>query len=198
MLSAGCPARHSDMVFSRGLPLNTFVVPFVIGLVVFGAMILFALLTRALTRYPYRKTNYLLTRAEYSFFVALRQAIGSNLYVFSKVRLSDLLWIPKGTKNRQSYLNRIQSKHVDFVLCDAVSTEPRLLIELDDSSHQRVDRKARDAFLDKALGSAGLAILHVPAKGSYAAAELRSLVSSALAGAADTAPPGVTVDAQAE
>jgi hypothetical protein len=162
--------------------LHTFFLFLGISFVVLIAMLLFGLLTKALTRWPYHKTDHLLTPAERSFFGVLGQAIDNDLYIFAKVRLSDLLWLPQGIKNRQSYMNRIQSKHVDFVLCDSATTEPRLLIELDDSSHQRASRRSRDAFLDEAVRRAGLPILHIPVKRSYAAAELRQLISSLLAG----------------
>jgi hypothetical protein len=157
------------------------------------AALLYRFFARASARWPYHKTDNLLTPAERSFFGVLGQAIDNDLYIFAKVRLSDLLWLPQGTKNRQSYMNRIQSKHVDFVLCDSANTEPRLLIELDDSSHQRARRRSRDAFLDEAVRRAGLPILRVPAKRSYAPAELRQLISSLLAGSVDVTAP-VAVD----
>lgn len=153
------------------------------------AALLYRFFAKAVARWPYRKTDHLLTPAERSFFGVLGQAIDSDLYIFAKVRLSDLLWLPQGTRDRQAYLNRIQSKHVDFVLCDAATTEPRLLIELDDSSHQRSRRRSRDAFVDEAVRRAGLPILRVPAKRSYPPAELRQLVSSLLAGEVDATGP---------
>jgi len=172
--------------------LHTFFLFLAISFVVLIAMLLFGLLTRAFTRWPYHKTDRLLTPAERSFFGVLGQAIDSDLYIFAKVRLSDLLWLPPGSRDRQSYLNRIQSKHVDFVLCDSATTEPRLLIELDDSSHQKARRRSRDAFLDEAVRRAGLPILRVPVKRSYVPGELRQLISSLLAGNVDaTGPVGV-------
>ena len=172
--------------------MHTFFLFLAISLVALPAVLLFGFLTKAFTRWPYRKTDYLLTPAERSFFGVLGQAIDSDLYIFAKVRLSDLLWLPQGTRNRQSYMNRIQSKHVDFVLCDSATTEPRLLIELDDASHQRARRRSRDAFLDEAVRRAGLPILRVPVKRSYVPGELRQLISSLLAGNVDaTGPVGI-------
>jgi len=164
-----------------------------IVIVVVGALVaalLLRSLAKSLTRWPYRKTDHLLTPAERSFFGVLGQAIDSDLYIFAKVRLSDLLWLPHGTTNRQSHLNRIQSKHVDFVLCDSATTEPRLLIELDDSSHQSARRGGRDTFLDEAVRRAGLPILRVPAKRSYAPAQLRQVISSLLTGDVDATEAG--------
>jgi hypothetical protein len=166
--------------------LNSFFIVLIVVVLACMAALLYRFLAKALARWPYRKTDHLLTPAERSFFGVLGQAIDSDLYIFAKVRLSDLLWLPQGTRDRQAFLNRIQSKHMDFVLCDAATTEPRLLIELDDSSHQRARRRTRDAFVDEAVRRAGLPMLRVPAKRSYAPAELRQVISSLLAGNVDT------------
>jgi hypothetical protein len=132
----------------------------------------------ALDALPYRKRDSLLTKAERSFFGVLQEAAAEQLLVFSKVRLADLLWMPKGTP--VSYLNRIQAKHVDFVLCDPETVSPRLVIELDDSSHQRPDRQARDQMVDEALKAAGLPILRVPARYAYSTQELASDIQAAV------------------
>jgi hypothetical protein len=156
------------------------------------AVLLARLLSRTPSRWPYRKTDYLLTPAERSFYGVLRQAVDSDLHIFAKVRLSDLLWLPRGTEKRQAYLNRIQSKHIDFVLCDASTTAPRLLVELDDSSHRRAFRERRDAFVDEATRAAGLPILRVPAKRSYAPEQLTQLISPLLLEGAPAVEPAPT------
>ena len=129
---------------------------------------------------PYRKRDYLLTVAERSFYEVLCGIIGDQLHVFPKVRLIDLVYLPKGTENRQGYTNRVVSKHVDFVLCDRQNIAPLLVIELDDASHEREDRKERDTFLDSALSAAGLPILHVTAKRSYEPRELADSIQAKL------------------
>ena len=96
------------------------------------------------------------------------------------VRLADLVYIERGTEKRQSYFNRIQSKHIDFVLCDRNDIKPILAIELDDSSHRRADRIARDEFVDNALAQAGLPLLRVPVRANYDPAELRNQIQDAI------------------
>lgn len=66
----------------------------------------------------------------------------------------------------KSAFNRIQAKQADFVLCHPETGRALLVIELDDKSHGRADRKDRDEFIDQACASAGLPILHVRA-GTY-------------------------------
>lgn len=120
--------------------------------------------------FPYKKKDYLLTKAEKEFFNVLKQATDQkNLLLFSKVRLEDLLWLPKGLDRGERFglRNRVKSRHVDFVVCDKENVKPLLVIELDDSSHLRLDRKVRDSFLDQILHGAGLKIVHIKTASSY-------------------------------
>jgi len=57
-----------------------------------------------------------------------------------------------------------------------------LVIELDDWSHKRADRRERDKFVDQALGDAGLSILRVPVQASYDPAALRADIEQLLSG----------------
>ncbi len=129
---------------------------------------------------PYRAKNYFFSKAERSFFGVLQQAVDNQYAIFSKVRLSDLLYVPKGTESWQSHFNRIGSKHVDFVLCDPEQVRPTLVIELDDASHGRAKRQERDAFVDKALAAGGLPILRVPAKRHYDSNGLAQSIRNAI------------------
>jgi len=116
---------------------------------------------------PYTKVPAVLTTAEQVFYSALRQAVGEQWAVLAKVRLSDVIDVPFGAPDRQAHRNRIDRKHLDFVLCSRADCAPALAIELDDSSHERFDRRRRDAFVDSALGAAGLLILRVPVRLVY-------------------------------
>lgn len=57
-----------------------------------------------------------------------------------------------------SYLGKIQSKHVDFVLCDQ-DLRIKAILELDDNSHNQQDRKERDLFVDEVLQSVGYRVI---------------------------------------
>jgi very-short-patch-repair endonuclease len=65
--------------------------------------------------------------------------------------------------------------HVDFVLADASTLEPRLAIELDDRSHGRPEAKERDAFKDAVLAAAGMPLLRV-VTGRFSVAALRARI----------------------
>lgn len=131
------------------------------------------------TALPYRRKDYLLSKAERSFFGVLHQAVGQEYLIFAKIRVADLLWMPKGTDSRRSHFNKIQAKHIDFVLCDHDVVRPMLAIELDDSSHGSATRQSRDAFVDEALRTAGLPLLRVPCKAAYNVNELKAQLRAA-------------------
>ncbi len=121
---------------------------------------------------PYEACRYFFSRAENSFFQTLRQAVGDRYVIFAKVRLCDVIDVARGTENRQRHWNRIQSKHLDFLLCDPKDFRPAVAIELDDSSHERADRAERDDFVNAALHAAGLPCIRIPAARGYSPAEL--------------------------
>lgn len=117
-----------------------------------------------------------LSPAECTFLTALRQAVqveraAPSLIVLASVRLAEVLAVnsPRsGNRSAwQTAFNRVASKQVDFVICDAATTRPVLVVELDDQSHERSERQERDGFVDRACRSAGLPILHVRAAARY-------------------------------
>ncbi|MEA5142218.1 MAG: DUF2726 domain-containing protein [Oscillibacter sp.] len=83
-----------------------------------------------------------------------------NLYLSSKVRLLDLVEPIKGNSKYKTYFWKIQAKHVDFVICDE-KLVAKCIFELDDSSHNKADRKERDSFVDEVVQSVGYKIYHV-------------------------------------
>lgn len=110
--------------------------------------------------YHYR-SKYFLTKNEYYFYKALKPiADAFDLTILSKVRMADLVepTCPYNSKQYKYSFAKIKSKHVDFVLADPANLRPKLLIELDDSSHDYGDR---DEFVNAAYEEAGYKILHV-------------------------------------
>jgi very-short-patch-repair endonuclease len=108
----------------------------------------------------------------------LVEANEDKFHIMCKVRLGDLLKVREeiGGKYYMSAVNKIQSKHVDFVLCEKVKYTVKAVIELDDSSHEAKDRKARDEFVDDAMANAGIKIVHVPVKQVYSLPELKKIL----------------------
>lgn len=117
----------------------------------------------AATEFPYEKT-YLLTKNEWYFYKALKPIADKMGYsIITKVRLADLIKVKNrlSDKEKIKYFSKIKSKHLDFILCNPDNLAPVLIIELDDNSHNRQDRKERDSFVDTALTTAGYKILRV-------------------------------------
>lgn len=153
----------------------------VIALLLFVICVLKMLLAGKKTgRRPdlYEKRDYLLTKAERSFFGVLEQAVQGQLRVMCKVRLADVVAVKKGIQNpeRQRLFNSIRSKHVDFVLCDSARVTVQCVVELDDKSHEEDERQERDAFVDQVMQSAGIPIFHFSAKRAYSIEEIRNSV----------------------
>jgi hypothetical protein len=123
--------------------------------------------------FPYHLRDHFLSPAELSFFEVLRTVVGNRAALCTKVALGDLFWVKKDDPSRyRIYTNKIDRKHVDFLLCDPATMKPLIGIELDDKSHQRPDRQERDAFVDRVFEAAGLPLLHVPVKRGYVVTEL--------------------------
>lgn len=117
----------------------------------------------------YLKKDSLLTEAEKYFYSVLKDVIADNYLLFPQVSLLEILSVPKGFNQKAHYsaLNKIQAKHIDFLLSEKETTRPLLVIELDDSSHLRSDRIARDRFLKEAFASANLPLLRVKVASQY-------------------------------
>jgi len=126
------------------------------------------------TSLAYRRRN-LLTANEQRFYTTLR--VSTNETILAKVRLADLV---ESSTNSRSDFARISQKHIDFVLADPTTLTPKLLIELDDRSHQREDRKARDQFVDGVATAAGIPILHISTRVEYDPDTLRELIRNRL------------------
>lgn len=129
---------------------------------------------------PYEKRPRLLTDAELAFYRVLHSATAGDWPLFTMVRLADLIQVKPQTATPQVWQNKILSKHLDFVLCDPETLEAKLAIELDDASHEKPERKARDAFVDEALSAAGLPILRVPCAAEYDRGALRKSIREKL------------------
>ena len=132
--------------------------------------------------YPYEKIPTLFTNAERSFYGVLNQAVGTEVDIFGKVRVADIIKPEKGSPRStwQKLFNKIAKKHFDFVLCDKKDLSVLCVIELDDASHNSKKRQDRDEFLDKACEAAGVPIVHIPAKKAYVIDEVKGQLAQFL------------------
>jgi len=130
----------------------------------------------------YKSIGALFSNAEHSFFLVLKQALSENYEVFAKVRIADVLQPEKcaSKKNWYTALNRITSKHFDYVLCDKNTFSVVAVIELDDKSHNQSKVKRRDAFVERVCESANLKLLRFQCKSQYQIKTVRDAIFSAL------------------
>lgn len=97
-----------------------------------------------------------LSSPEQVLYFRLCKALPEHI-VLAQVGLSRILGVKKGN-NFGEWFNRINRMSADFVLCSKDSSIVAV-IELDDASHERTDRRAADAKKDKALSSAGIRVV---------------------------------------
>ena len=85
---------------------------------------------------PYHLKPDFLSPAELSLYHVLRSVVGGQATVLAKVRLGDLFYPKTGDRSENAqYRNKIDRKHVDFLLCEPQTMRPLTGIELDDASH---------------------------------------------------------------
>lgn len=131
--------------------------------------------------YPYKLTQRVFSPKEGYFYRDVRPIADKlGLIVFTKMRLADLLIVPKGTEKEKAWFNKIKAKHIDFIFVDS-EYRVKLLVEVDDASHNRADRQARDEEVDEMFRQQGLEVLHLRAWGKqYGAEDLETIITNAL------------------
>jgi len=163
----------------------TFVVVLLLLLVFVGMLLDFVrrLVVNQRAVHPYVLRPSLFSPAERTFLGCLDSVLPPEIRVFAKVRLADLFEV-KRTPDRsawQSAFNKINSKHVDFVLCRSSDLHPLLVIELDDKSHAREDRRQRDALIESLFAASSLALIRFKVQRAYQPEEIAKRVNEALA-----------------
>jgi len=185
------PSNHTHQV-SQGHAVSVYPLPapsYALSLWLFPATVIAALVLAAafIARLQKRRpappaTSYtaapsLLTATELHFWQSLRTATGTRAHVLMKVRQADILLADRG--DRRSFA-RVSQKHIDFLLCDPVTLKPLAGVELDDRSHERQDRRERDAFVDAAYRSAGIPLLHIKVSSHYDTRDLAAMIDTHL------------------
>ncbi len=139
-------------------------------------------------RLPYNLRRAFLSPAELSFYHVLRLAAGEGYAISCKVGLADIFYVAQ-QGGRMAWHNKIDRKHVDFLLLNAQTMLPIAGIELDDASHDRQDRQERDAFVDQVFEAAGLPLFHMPARRAYSVEDIQQSLGMLFG----MAPPAATV-----
>lgn len=86
----------------------------------------------------YRKKSRYITAAEWDFLHVLRSIVGNRYEVCVQAPLVAVI-----DKPGSAYRNEL-FRVVDYLIVNPANYEPLLLVELNDASHNRADRKSRD------------------------------------------------------
>lgn len=132
--------------------------------------------------YDYKKRDFFMSRAEHECYDALIAAVGKDYYIFPQAHLTSIVDHKIKGQNWRGAFRHIDEKSVDFVLCDKNYIAPRLAIELDDRTHERLDRKLRDGEVERILKCAGLPLLRLDNHGSFDSIDVAQKIKSAIAG----------------
>lgn len=136
--------------------------------------------TISVDNYHYHRKNKFITDAEREFFTVLVEAVKDQYFVFPQVHLPSIVDEHIKGQNWRGAFRHIDEKSVDFVLCSKEYLNPILAIELDDHSHDRDERKARDIEVERILKEAELPLLRITCQDEYSVEEIRKQVEVAL------------------
>lgn len=131
--------------------------------------------------YRYKRKDFFMSRAEHECYDALVAAVGQEYHVFAQVHLPTLVEHTIRGQNWRGAFSHINQKSVDFVLCDKAYISPKLVIELDDKTHERPKRKERDIEVERILKDAGLPLLRLDNHGWFNPSELSQKIKEFLA-----------------
>lgn len=120
-----------------------------------------------------------MSRGEGEFFHALHQATEGRYVICPKVGLGDLFYVDVADEGWHTR-RRFSQKHVDFLLCDPLDLKPVLGIELDDRSHRRPERMARDQVKNEVFAAAGLPLLRIPMRAAFTKTDIAAQIAGKL------------------
>lgn len=119
----------------------------------------------------------LMTKAEVSFYNALRLTVQERYLVFAQVPVWCLVEVRSDNPDvRAAFLNKIALRRVDFVLVHPGTLAAVRVVELRDPSQLSVQREARDLLVDTLFKEAGIAVVRPKAGMTYTVAALANLL----------------------
>lgn len=117
----------------------------------------------------YKPKTYITTKKEAIFYnVLLDIAKELNYTLFAQVPLYAIVSMQDNLdySTHTKYFNKISSKSIDFILIDE-KCHILLCIELDDNSHYKKHRIARDQFINKLFKDLDIGLLRYPVYSMY-------------------------------
>ncbi|MFV0447145.1 MAG: DUF2726 domain-containing protein [Vibrio sp.] len=130
--------------------------------------------------FAYKVKGPVLNMTESAFYNALKTAVGEHGVVLTKVSMANLITPTKTNNNKQWFIayNRIAKSYFDFVVCDARTLEPRVVIELDNGKELKKGKVEREKLLIHVCKSANIPLIGTNVKLSYQVSKLRRLLAA--------------------
>ena len=128
--------------------------------------------------YSYTVKNVPMTFTEATFFRKLEDAVSERYYVFPQMHLSAFLSHTVEGQQWKYAFSHINSKSVDYLLCDKTTLRPTYAIELDDYTHNTPTRRERDAEVERILKDAGLPLVRFRNKDVSEAEIIEALINT--------------------
>jgi very-short-patch-repair endonuclease len=172
-----------------------------VGLIALGSLLFLALvaLARDMGSHDDRWPVYakgLLSEREQTLYKRL-ETICPHHVVLAQVALSQLIHVKSGIRRPESLRGRYQQLVADFVLCRP-DFSVAAVIELDDSTHERAIQRKRDANKTRAVESAGIRMVRLPAGTIPTEAELRQILSEEICATGNSAAMGTDTRSNAK
>ncbi len=127
----------------------------------------------------------LLTEQETHFYGAMRRALdGADCRVMAKVNLEDVISTgklsSKASLQFEKAKQKLDRKHVDFVVCRGDSLKVVAVARLDPVSRLRPLQRLMQSRVDEVLGAAGIPVVNFPGSGNYRDEEILDSLSQHL------------------
>lgn len=110
-------------------------------------------------QYTYTPKDSLMTATEMDFYWKLNKVVDNRYFIYPQVHLSALLDHRVVGQNWKGAFYHINAKSVDYVLCSKTTLQPIYAIELDDPSHDRIDRINRDIEVERIFSEANVPLV---------------------------------------
>lgn len=128
--------------------------------------------------YSYTARPLLMSKVEAEFFNKLAVIVEERYYIFPQVHLSAIFDHKINGQDWGSAFKHINSKSVDYVLCDRSTLVPVYAIELDDFTHNRSDRIQRDGEVERIFRQARLPLVRFKNKDASESEIIQALTSA--------------------
>jgi hypothetical protein len=133
--------------------------------------------------FPFAKRNSILTPAERGFLALLEKAVGNEYRIISRVRLTDMVSVRKGTSKRltRAALVKANGRYLDYVLCDKNDIRPIAAIDLVNNVSREGYKSKKDWFISGVLDAASIPHIRIKVKAGYKPEEIRACIKAKLA-----------------